>query len=83
MTAFIPLVPLASSGGRGRLSHRIAAPDEASGHRKVVVVQVDDMLGDVWGVLDAVELLHDRLGLLVARVGLAGEDELDAALPGE
>jgi hypothetical protein len=41
--AFMPLVPLASSGGRGVLSQTSHALHEVAGHRRVVVLDEDDV----------------------------------------
>ena len=46
-------------------------------------MQVDDVLCDLRGVLEVIQVLDDAFGFLVAGMGLAGRHELDALGSGE
>ena len=82
MAAFMPLVPLASSGLRG-----IVQPDVASLHqemRDVEVVVVDERDASAERRIERppVDALQMMLAGFVCRVRLAGEDDLHGALDG-
>ena len=82
-TDFIPLVPLASSGGRGTFSHTSQPRTRAGRRVQVVVVEEHHALADDLGRLEAEQALQDALGLLVAGMGLAGEHDLDGPVAGQ
>ena len=78
-TAFIPLVPQASSGRRGMLSQRSTAFEQMPAHVPVVVLQQHDVVVKGRVAPHLHESADDRLAAVVGRVGLAGEDHLDGA----
>ena len=58
----------------------VAARVEVLRHRDVVVGQVDDAVPDLGVVGEPHDLLDQRLALVVGRVRLAGDDQLDRSL---
>ena len=84
MTAdFIPLVPLASSGGRGRLTHTSQPGTRRGADGQVVVVEIGDAAADLRDALGGEQRLQAALAVVVAGVRLAGEQDLDRALARE
>ena len=78
--AFMPLVPLASSGRRGVLSHTSTPRHHRARDAHVVVLDEDDVAAQL-GVAARVDDRADQLlAALVLRVRLAREDELHRAL---
>ena len=76
IAAFMPEVPLASSGRRGVLSHTSQPRVRSRAEPHVVVLEEDDALGPLADRLD--QQRDDGLARLVRGVRLAGEDELHA-----
>ena len=76
----MPLVPLASQGRRGVLIHTSTPWTSSVGEPHVVVVEEHDVRPRVGPGRELRPLLDQRLALLVARMRLAGDDELNGSL---
>ena len=79
IAAFMPLVPLASSGLRGVVQPDVAALDEEVGDVQVVVVEERDAAAEGRDRAPAGRRLELVLAHVVGRVRLAGEDDLHRA----
>ncbi len=75
--AFMPLVPEASSGGSGVFSHHIHARHQQLRQRHVVVGQEHRGDGRAQRTHVLVQQRDQPLALLVARVRLAGQHDLE------
>jgi hypothetical protein len=72
---FIPLQRRA-----GEVDPHVAAAHEPARHAEVVVVEVDDPLGEARRHLLREQPLHEALAAVVARVRLPGQHELHGTL---
>ena len=76
MHAFMPLVPLASSGFRGIVQPDVAALDQKVGDVQVVVLDEGDAPGKDRVERATENALQVVLAGVVGRMGLAGKDDL-------
>ena len=78
--AFIPDVPLASSGRRGLFSQTSTPVDEEAGDPHVVVLEDEHPAAELGRARPGEDVLDHPLAGPVGRMGLAGEHDLDRPL---